>query len=502
MVAVGGCSFLNRGLDKLVSSTRGAGVPALNRRAFVCKMAAGAIAGLPTRRRVQDDLAQYVKIQVQPETRLARIPVDFMGLGYEVSSVSEGGLLSGSNQAYVRFVRTLGTAGVIRIGGNTSDYASWSAHGPAVASPKGTVIDRRSLCALATFLQATGWRLVWGLNLGRGSLDEIVEEAVAVATTVGDNLLAFEIGNEPDLFRGIHRPDNFAYADYYAEYSRFKNAIRDKLPKAPFAGPDVIVQTDWLEQFAKTEADDLKLLTHHYYAEGPPESPASTIENLLRPNEILPELLGRLKTASQSAAIPYRICEANSCFGGGKLGVSDTMAASLWGLDFLFQMAEFNAAGVNLETGVNHLGFLSWYTPIGIDSAQLYRAEPLYYGLLAFAVAGRGHRLRVMTDTGGLNMTAYAVISDDNTIWLTLINKDATREAHVRAACTGIAAANALRLTAASLTSKDGVLLGGSAVSSAGVWRSGPPETVPVTRGELEVVVHPGSAALLQLGLP
>jgi hypothetical protein len=319
---------------------------------------------------------------------------------------------------------------------------------------------------------------------------------------VGDSLLAFEIGNEPDLFAGIHRPDNYAYADYYAEYSRFKNAIRGKLPNAPFAGPDVIVQTDWLEQFAKAEADDLKLLTHHYYAEGPPDDPASTIEILLAPNEILPGLLGRLQTASQSAAIPYRICEANSCFGGGKPGVSDTMAASLWGLDFLFQMAESNAAGVNMETGVNHLGFLSWYTPIGIDSAQRYRAEPLYYGLLAFTLAGCGDRVRVIVDTGGLNMTAYAVVSDNDAIWLTLINKDANREAHVRAACPGIATANALRLTAASLTSNDGVLLGGSAVSSAGLWRSGPPEPIPVTGGELEVVVHPGSAALLQLWLP
>src|SRR3984957_9649436 len=314
----------------------------LNRRTLV----AGLL--LPVRGLAQS--GNYVRVQIQPQSRLGRIPADFMGLGYEISSVSERGLLTASNRAYVQFVRTLSTAGVIRIGGNTSDYASWSPDGPAVSSPQATVVDRRSLLDLETFLRATGWRLIWGFNLGRGTVDQAVDEAVAVASSVGTSLLAFEIGNEPDLFAGIHRPANYSYADYYAEYRRFKKAIRDKLPNAPFAGPDVIIHADWLEQFAATDAADIKLLTHHYYAEGPPENPASTIETLLTPNGILPGLLGRLDAASRSARVPYRICETNSCFGGGKPGVSDTMAASLWGLDFLFTLAQFNAGGVNVES--------------------------------------------------------------------------------------------------------------------------------------------------------
>jgi hypothetical protein len=453
----------------------------MNRRAFVSGIVGASVvaAQSPT-----------VRIQIQPQSRLGRVPVDFMGLGYEISSVSERGLLTASNRAYVQFVRTLAPAGVIRIGGNTSDYASWSPNGPAVSSPKATVVDRRGLVDLGTFLRATGWRLIWGFNLGRGSMDQAVEEAVAVAASVGDSLLAFEIGNEPDLFPGVHRPTNYSYADYYAEYRRFKQAIRDKLPNAPFAGPDVIIHADWLEQFAATEAADIKLLTHHYYAEGPPDNPASTIENLLKPNAILPGLLGRLEAASNSARVPYRICETNSCFGGGKPGVSDTMAAALWGLDFLFTLAQFNAGGVNMETGVNHLGFLSYYTPMSADGVR-----PLYYGMLAFSLASRGERVQLTLDNAGLNITAYAVRSDSGEIWLTLVNKEAARDAHVRAACPGIATASALRLTAPSLSSKDGVLLGGSPVNSAGKS-----EPIRVKGGEIEVAVPAASAALLRLG--
>jgi hypothetical protein len=237
----------------------------MNRRAFVSGMMTGAIAGP----RLFGAPQTNVRVRVQPEVRLGAIPADFMGLGYEISSVSEPGLLSASNQAYVQFVRTLSKRGVIRIGGNTSDYATWSADGPAVSKPQGTVVDNRAIRDLVTFLRATGWRLIWGLNLGQGNIDQAVEEAIAVAAAVGERLLALEIGNEPDMFAGVHRPANYAFSDYHSEYLRFKAAIRENLPNAPFAGPDVFMRTDWLEQFAAAESSDLRLLTHHYYAEGP-----------------------------------------------------------------------------------------------------------------------------------------------------------------------------------------------------------------------------------------
>jgi hypothetical protein len=462
----------------------------LNRRTFVTGILGSSVAAAQNK---------PVRVQVDPQTRLGRIPADFMGLGYEVSSVSERGLLTASNQTYMQLLRTLSPQGVIRIGGNTSDYASWSPDGPAVSSPKRTVVDRRGVRDLGTFLRATGWRLIWGFDLGRGTLEQAVDEAVAVADSAGDHLLAFEIGNEPDLFPGVHRPANYSYGDYYAEYRRFKKAIRDKLPNAPFAGPDVIVHADWLEQFAATEAADVKLLTYHYYAAGPPDNPATTIENLMKPSPILPGLLGRLEAASRASRLPYRICETNSCFGGGKPGVSDTMAAALWGLDFMFTLAQFNAAGVNMETGVNHLGFLSYYTPIGVDSSHTFVATPLYYGMLAFSLASRGDLVEVHLDNAGLNVAAYAARSDRGESWLTLVNKEAARGAEVRVSSPKVSVAHVLRLTAPSLSSKDSVLLGGSAVDSAGKWRPGAPEPVRVTSGELEISLPAASAALLRL---
>jgi hypothetical protein len=83
--------------------------------------------------------------------------------------------------------------------------------------------------------------------------------------------------------------------------------------------------------------------------------------------------------------VPYRLCETASFSGGGKPGVSDTFAAALWALDYLFVLASHGCGGVNMETGVNHLGRISYYTPISDDLAGHYSAAPEYYGLLAFA---------------------------------------------------------------------------------------------------------------------
>ena len=428
------------------------------------------------------------RVEIQPEKRLVSIPADFLGLGYEISSVSQRGLLSESNTEYVRLVRTLSRQGVIRIGGNTSDYASWLRGGPAISSPKATIVDQRGIADLGSFLQATGWRLIWGFNLGRGSVEQAVDEALAVSASAGDRLLAFEIGNEPDLFPGVHRPANYSYAEYYAEYRRFKKAIRDELPNAPFAGPDVIVRPDWVEQFASTEANGIKLLTYHYYAEGPPDNPTSTIDTLLKPSQWLSGLLPRLEAASRTAKIPYRICEANSCFGGGKPGVSDTMAAALWGLDFMFTLVQFNASGVNLETGVNHLGFLSWYTPIGVDKGGKFVPTPLYQGMRAFSLASRGDLIGSTLEPAGLNLTAYAVRSERE-VWVTLINKEAARDAQVRAACPGIGKVAVLRLTAPSLSSKEGVTLADRE------------EPIRVAGGEFDIAVPAASAALVRMQL-
>lgn len=472
----------------------------MDRRTFL-SVSASATALALSGRTLGVEATAAVQLTVDSSRKLGAIPNNFLGLGYEISSVSIPGLLTAQNRVYIQLIRNLASAGVIRVGGNTSDYASFAENGQGVSAPKGTIVTSADLEQLATFLNATGWKLIWGLNLGTGTEQQAVREAEAVAAAVKDKLLAFEIGNEPDLFgHGTHRPKGYSYNDYLQEFRRYKAAIRSKLPNAPLAGPDAASATNWVTRFAADERNDLKLLTHHYYRQC--AGPTSTLEKLLLPDPKLAPELNILKAASASSHVPYRICEVNSFCGGGQPGVSDTFPAALWVLNFLFTLAYADCAGVNLETGVNQLGFISSYSPIGDDEHGNYSAAPEYYGLLAFAQANRGQRVAVDRNSETpINLTSYAMVDANNNLTLTLINLDELRDARVKIADPSQGGGGkVLRMAAPSLQSKGGVTLAGAEVQPDGAWNPNTFEPVHGRGKQREIHVPAGSAAIVQFG--
>ena len=449
--------------------------------------------------------AGSITISVDTGRALGTIPPDYMGLGYEISSVSVPGLLSARNSPYVQLVRNLGRHGVIRVGGNTSDFATYGATATPVSSPKGSVVNEANLIELRGFLDAVGWRLIWGLNLGGANsegqgLDNAVEEARAVARIFGDRLIALEVGNEPDLFgRAGHRPADYNYDAWLKDYRRYKSAIRAALPRAPFAGPDLAGDAGWMTRFAKDEGGDIAALTAHHYITGQ-ASPAATLPVMLAEEKKYQGALAAFRDAARAAGKPWRMCETASFSGGGKDGVSNTFAAALWVLDYLFVLASYGASGVNLETGVNHLGKISYYTPITDDLNGHYGAAPEYYGLLAFAQVAEGALAPVQVATGGVNLTAWAVKSARG-LALAVINKDTTQDADAGIRATGYSRGRAMRLTGPALTAKDGVMLGGVPVGADGRWSGAKYEPVRVTNGGATVHVPAASAALVWFDL-
>ena len=428
-----------------------------------------------------------VGVTVGAPSLVPPIAPDFMGLGYEISSVARSGLLSPANAAYIKLVRSLSTQGVVRIGGNTADYARYSPGAPPVSTPYGTVVNDAVLRELGGFLAAIGWKLIWALNLGSGSETNAIDEARAVMKFAGSHLLAFEIGNETDLFPGEkHRSAGYGYDAWLADYRRYKAALRAQLPGIPFAGPDVAGKTDWVARFAADEGKDCVLLTHHYYREG--QNPGSTIEKLLGPDPKLQPQLDQLRAASQRCGVGYRICEVNSFSGGGRPGVSDTMAAAVWALDYLWTLAANGCSGVNMETGVNQHGFISSYSPIGDDEKAHYEARPEYYGLLAFGFA-QGKILDVVMDDAGPAIKAYAASPAQGRVRVTLINKsNAPCVLHMASRSDGRERADLIRLTGPAATATRGVNLTS-------------PEALQPRGGEWIVELPAVSAAIVDIGL-
>jgi len=441
-----------------------------------------------------------VRVHIDPNRVLGQTPDNFLGFGYEISSVAVKGLLARKNHTLLQYYRNLGKEGVVRIGGNTADFASWSPEGQAVSAPKATVINRSVLADLGEFLHAIGWKLIWNLNLGSGSAESAAEEAIAVAAAAEDRLLCFQIGNEPDLFaRSGHRAESYGYPEYHREFARFVSVLRKRLPDVPIGGPDVARAMQWASWFAADEAQSIKLLTAHYYRASQ-RQPAANFDSLLHADPQFLSRIRELRAVSRRYQVPYRLTEVNSFSGGGKPGLSDTFASALWALDLLFTLSFYEAAGLNLETGINQLGFVSSYSPIFDDQRGNLTARPSYYAMLAFSMAGLGKRIHTDIISKGMNVTAYASVDKWSRTWITCINKEIVNDVHVLLSCESrFKSAKAMRLTAPSFDAKTGTTLAEAEVSPEGFWKPKHLEKLKHNRRQIILDLPRSSAALIQL---
>jgi len=475
----------------------------MDRRDFLrLSLASGAALG--TTRAVAQ--AAPLRLTLRPDRPGNAIAADFTGLSYETAQLRNPHFFSGANTQLAGFIRRLGGSGVLRIGGNTSAYSAWTPDASESVPPDEVsgpdtgrgAAPRRAVTPLAIrnlrdFLDAAGWRLIYGLNIGGEGPEVAADEAEYVMKTMGARLIAFQLGNEPDLFmrNGVRGPD-YNFAQFASEWERYFKAVRARLPSAPFAGPDNAFNNEWLVPFAQRFQKDVLFLTQHYYAEGPPNDPSMTIERLLAPNPKLDDEFAGLRRTRQDTGLPFRMAETNSCYQGGKRGVSDTFASALWGADLMYRLAAAGGQGINF-----HGGGYGWYTPIAGSPRNGFLARPLYYGMLLFAEAGPGRLIGAEIDGAPPLLDAYGLQSADGTLKAALFNKNPVRDAVLQVDVGTAAAVSVLRLSAPRIDDTTDTTLGGAPVGAGGAWSAAISETVPARSGVAMVALPKVSAALL-----
>ncbi|HUX44716.1 MAG TPA: hypothetical protein VMV57_08210 [Terracidiphilus sp.] len=448
----------------------------ISRRKF---LATAALTVAATRLRAQGSAGAKALLRIPAKATGPYMPEDFVGLSYEVQQLVDPTFFSAANTGLIREFKALSSRGVLRLGGNTSEFEYWKPTPDSpepehphlkdvVGAPKANYypVTAEAVRNLAEFLKATGWTCLYGIGMGTNTPERAAEEAAYVHKTLGPHLQYFQIGNEVDLFSPhLRDPKTWSAKAYLQEWLGFARAIEARVPQAIFGMPDVASRVEWLTEIAAewpsiANPPHVTTLTHHYYFGGPATNPAVNIPNLLKPATMakVQATATTARAAADKMHARVRMTEGNTCYRGGKPGFSDVFAAALWAADYSLLLASNNYSGVNLHGGTgksvaNSVGGSlpgdallkeegktpaqiashphPFYTPIATFGSE-YMLEPVAYGL-KFAGLFCGATL-VETDltstvqAAGVDATAYAAKMRNGSRSVVILNKDLEKD--------------------------------------------------------------------------
>jgi len=219
----------------------------------------------------------------------------------------------------------------------------------------------------------------------------------------------------------------------------------------------------------------------------------------------------------------FRMAEGNSCYRGGKAGMSNALAGALWGMDYMLDMGARGCQGINFHGGggseissalgdklpgardardleIARLG--TFYSPVAGNPSVGYSARPLFYAMMAVQRLAGARLIGTELDVGDVNATAYAGWSARGLV-IALVNKDLDRDLTVELALPAAAArtGKAWRLTGPAIDATQGITLAGARIAGPDAeWQ---PRSVIDLRatGRRAVFDLPrGSAAVLTFG--
>src|SRR5580698_324075 len=197
------------------------------------KFLAAAVCALATTRlHAQGQSKVRVALTIPRDATGPHMPVDFVGLSYEVQQLRDPSFFSAQNSGLIHEFKALSSTGVLRLGGNTSEFAYWKPTPDfpepehpqvreVVGEPKAQYypVTPEAVRNLAEFLRATGWTCVYGVGMGTNTPARAAEEAAFVAATLGDHLQYLQIGNEADLFsHHLRDPKTWSAKAYLEEW--------------------------------------------------------------------------------------------------------------------------------------------------------------------------------------------------------------------------------------------------------------------------------------------
>ncbi|KAI0830340.1 glycoside hydrolase family 79 protein [Trametes gibbosa] len=348
---------------------------------------------------------------------------------------------------------------LVRVGGNTQDFARMVdvlEDGKAIEKQKvntnnptqtpGLLYTTEILYLLSNIsaLVNVNWYLGVPLNDSANLALDIVEWGERI---LGDSLLGFQVGNEPDLYqRHGHRDIGYGPFDYFGEFGDVIAGIKalnvpvtNNLIGPSLATGDWYPEDVWNTGFIPAYADTLGALTVEHYPDdncaalyegfGEPVDPQKEFARYLNHTagqDIVRIYLNSTQIA-QEAKKPFIMFETNSASCGGFPGISTSFGAALWALDYGLTMAYSNFSHALLHVGGQNVYYNPFTAvPTNQSSFHEWTVGPIFYSVLAVAeTLGSSNNSRILDlqqNAGNIFTPGYAVYENDNLARLALIN--------------------------------------------------------------------------------
>ena len=441
-------------------------------------------------------------------TTKGTVPQGFCGLSYEKSAISRRTLTTAS-AGLVKLFQLLNAKSVLRVGGNSVDSTTYAANGPGSTSG---ALANSDIAAFATFVKAVNCNVIYGINL-KGFLASpptqtvanAVAEATYAASVLGANLLAFEIGNEPDLYT-TSTGAALNYSQFVALWEPVATAIQAALPTIPLSGPAIASTgniSSWSVPFASAEKSrGLNLLTQHrYVASG--TSASATDATLLSDGTStgLTQSLQTLNTTAAAQSIAWRMAETGTYYAptSGTGQQAFDFASALWVLDYLFANIFAGAQGINLHSG--GLPQYAPFVPLNDDEVNtVTTVNNIFYGMMLFTLGGAGTAVQT-TISSSVAATAYSIMVDATHVSTWIINKDTTSTQNLQVTITlpiTVASATLKVMTNTTLSAHTGTTIQGASISPTGSFTPAADYTLNVTGTTVTCYVPTNSAVLVQ----
>ncbi|KAI1407696.1 glycoside hydrolase family 79 protein [Hypoxylon sp. FL1857] len=322
--------------------------------------------------------------------------------------------VSATNQCLSNWKDLTGLWPPIRIGGTTQDRAQYDSKTSAyvvysVSNPADAPASLTFGSSFLTLAGSYGGSVVVGLNRGKNKIQNTIN-AAKVAVSEVKNLLAVELGNEPEYYSRNGQPiasGSWSPAIDAASQNNWAVSVGSAVNKAqiiqagnsndspPQWGAAELIATEnaTVKQYVKTYA-------HHNY-------PGGSVTSLMSHKGISSNL--HVFDADVAAALkegkPYVFGETNSVSGGGAAGVSPTFGAALWTMDYVLRASYSNISRTYFHHGtVGNCQYCFW--------GRYSMGAPYYGAYAATALLAKASFLTALDD-GTSNYAAYVSFGSD-----------------------------------------------------------------------------------------